>query len=341
MLTRSRLEDLLAQFPSQNIGLLGDLFLDRYLHLVPGDHEISIETGEEAFQIDTVRNSPGALGTVINNLSALGVGKLTPITVIGDDGHGYDLLKTLDDKPVVRDLILTAPNRLTPTYTKPMRPLRDGSWNELNRLDVRTRLPLDSETTERVCNCLEQAFHECGCIIVLDQVPQPGCGVVNQQVRECLEDLIDHNPAKPVIIDSRSQLHLFRRGILKGNEAEFLAATNAASTDEAAELLANKNGTYSFCTRGEHGIVIGCSSRENTFASSSPVAGEIDIVGAGDSATSGIAATLLAGGTAEEAAAVANLVAAVTVQQLGTTGTATPSDVLDRYDETQSAASDG
>jgi bifunctional ADP-heptose synthase (sugar kinase/adenylyltransferase) len=78
MLTAEKLEILLNRLPNLNIGLVGDLFLDRYLELVPGHHELSIETGLEAYQIFRVRNSPGALGTVMNNLSALGVGRLTP-----------------------------------------------------------------------------------------------------------------------------------------------------------------------------------------------------------------------------------------------------------------------
>ena len=59
MLTRSRLESLLANFPHLTIGLVGDLFLDRYLDIEPGVKEISIETDLEAYQIATVRNSPG------------------------------------------------------------------------------------------------------------------------------------------------------------------------------------------------------------------------------------------------------------------------------------------
>ncbi len=66
-----------------------------------------------------------------------------------------------------------------------------------------------------------------------------------------------------------------------------------------------------------------------------PVAGPVDVVGAGDSATAGIVASLLAGATRVEAAAVGNLVASITVQQLGTTGTATPKQVLDRWREVQ------
>src|SRR3954452_15345451 len=141
-MNRERLESILRTLPRLTIGLVGDLFLDRYLHLVPGCRELSIETGLEAYQIDHVRNSPGALGTVMNNLTALGVGLLVPITVIGDDGHGFDLLRAVRRLPVDPMNVLCLPDRLTPTYTKPLRQNDDGQWQELNRLDVRTRSPL-------------------------------------------------------------------------------------------------------------------------------------------------------------------------------------------------------
>src|SRR5207237_10665789 len=95
IITAERLEAILRTLPRLTIGLVGDLFLDRYLELIPGSQELSIETGLEAYQIERVRNSPGALGTVLNNLAALGAGLLVPVTVIGDGGHGYDLLKQL------------------------------------------------------------------------------------------------------------------------------------------------------------------------------------------------------------------------------------------------------
>src|SRR3954454_11952431 len=121
MVTRDRLQAIFRTAPRLTIGLVGDLFLDRYLHLVPGSQELSIETGQEAYQIERVRNSPGALGTVMNNFAALGVGLLVPVTAIGDDGHGYDLLREVRKLPVDPTNILCLPDRLTPTYTKPLR----------------------------------------------------------------------------------------------------------------------------------------------------------------------------------------------------------------------------
>jgi sugar/nucleoside kinase (ribokinase family) len=61
------------------------------------------------------------------------------------------------------------------------------------------------------------------------------------------------------------------------------------------------------------------------------VSGPIDVVGAGDSTSAGIACALAAGRTPEEAAAFGNLVASITIRQLGTTGTATPGQVRQRW----------
>ena len=69
------------------------------------------------------------------------------------------------------------------------------------------------------------------------------------------------------------------------------------------------------------------------MAAAYPVSGPIDPVGAGDSTSAGIACALAAGSTLEEAAAFGNLVASITIQQIGTTGTATPEQVRRRWCE--------
>ena len=335
MITLERCQTILSAFPRLTIGLLGDLFLDRYLELQPGVEEYSIETGLEAYQVERVRNSPGALGTVINNLAALGVGQLKPVTVIGDDGHGYDLLHALRALPVDTTHILRAADRLTPTYTKPLRPEPGGGWRELNRLDVKSRGPLSSPTCAAICQHLREAFHTCDGLIVLDQVAEENLGVVDERVRQELERLLREHPEKLVYVDSRAQLKRFSCGVLKGNRAEILGASDGETDVEAAgRKLAAKTGGLVFCTVGEEGtLVIRPDGRVSSVPAYS-VSGPIDIVGAGDSATSGIVATLLTGGTEIEAAAMGNLVASITVQQLGTTGTATPAQVIARWHET-------
>lgn len=344
MLSASRLDSLLQTIPRLTIGLVGDLFLDRYLELQPVG-EMSIETGLAAHQVVRVRNSPGALGTVMNNLAALGVGLLVPATVIGDDGHGYDLLREVRRLPVDTQNIVCAPDRLTPTYTKPMQPHpASGEVRELSRLDVRTRAPLSAAVQEMLCQRIEVVWRSSDGLIVLDQVNELNCGVVNDSVRHFLQDLAASDPRKLLFVDSRQRLGAFAFGVLKGNRSELAAATGVDAAADLPELeraalsLAHKTGRPVFCTLGELGTLVAHGERCE-LAPGVPVTGPLDIVGAGDSATSGIVTALLSGVSPVEAAAFGNLIASITIQQLGTTGTASPQQVRARWRETQGVAS--
>jgi bifunctional ADP-heptose synthase (sugar kinase/adenylyltransferase) len=335
MITHDRLESILGSLPRLTIGLVGDLFLDRYLEIEP-TRETSIETGLEAHQVAQVRNSPGALGTVLNNLAALGVGLLVPVTVIGDDGHGYDLLKEVRRLPVDPSQIICSPRRLTPTYTKPMKPDASGIPRELHRLDVRTRQALSDDETKLLCERIEKTFHTSDGLIVLDQIIAPEQGVVNVMVRSLLCDLAGHHPEKLIFVDSRANLQRFQRGTLKGNLSEIAGHVDAdenpvAAATSAAAALCRRTGRPTFCTLGDRGILVARPGEEPTLVPGARVAGPVDIVGAGDAASSGIVVSLLAGADELEAATVGNLVASITVQQLGTTGTATPEQVRARW----------
>jgi sugar/nucleoside kinase (ribokinase family) len=129
---------------------------------------------------------------------------------------------------------------------------------------------------------------------------------------------------------------------LKGNRSEVL---NAAGLQElsteysvsstqfraALESLASRTGRTAYCTAGDQGIFVARPGENPRLIPSYPVTGPIDIVGAGDSATSGIATARLSGADEYEAAAFGNLIASITIQQLGTTGTATPAQVRERF----------
>jgi len=339
MLTRNRLELLLENFSKLTIGLVGDLFLDRYLMIEPGIEEMSVETDLEAHQIQEVRNYPGALGTVMNNLTALGVHRVLPVTVIGDDGQGFDLLKEVSKLPADVAGVLQTANRLTPTYTKPMKQSSSGDWCELNRLDLRTRGPIDEETTELLARRLRDMFAAVDGLIVLDQIDESDWGVVNTSIRGALDELAAAEPEKLIFVDSRSRIGHFNSGVLKGNLSEMVKAAGLDSDDPqhavaAAAPLSRKTGRAVFCTMGAEGILVAFPDQSPIHVSGFPVKGPVDICGAGDSATSGAVLSLCSEATAAEAATVANLVASITVQQIGITGTATPEQVLGRFDET-------
>ncbi|MBX3414120.1 MAG: hypothetical protein KF708_15640 [Pirellulales bacterium] len=341
MISTERLTQLLGKFAGLRIGLVGDLFLDRYLDIDPELAELSIETGLEAYQVTRIRNNPGALGTVMNNLTALGVGQLVPVTVLGDDGQAYDLFQALAAMPVDRSHILQDPTRMTPTYTKPMRRNSHGEWVELNRLDLRNRVPLAPHVEDQLMEHVTQVFEATDGLIVLDQVNEEGWGVIGPRVREHLAMLADRQPEKLMFVDSRAFIHKFTRGTLKPNLNECLRALGRAASEDpqvgraAAVELSQKTGLRMFCTLGERGMLVVRPHADPVEVPAVEVAGPIDIVGAGDSATSGIVASLLSGADEIEAATVGNLVASITIQQLGTTGTASPEQVVARCRESQ------
>ena len=75
-------------------------------------------------------------------------------------------------------------------------------------------------------------------------------------------------------------------------------------------------------------MLAGIADRVNCdYVPAYPVSGPIDIVGAGDSCSAGITSAMVSGLTHEQAAAFGNLVASITIQQIGVTGTATPEQV--------------
>src|SRR5262245_27999893 len=116
-LTEYVVERILAAAPGLTVVVLGDLFLDRHLDLDAALTEPWLETGLDAYQVVRVRPFPGAAGTVINNLAALGVGRIRPVAVIGDDGEGHELRQCLARLPAVDAAGLFAwPQRRTPTY---------------------------------------------------------------------------------------------------------------------------------------------------------------------------------------------------------------------------------
>jgi bifunctional ADP-heptose synthase (sugar kinase/adenylyltransferase) len=55
-------------------------------------------------------------------------------------------------------------------------------------------------------------------------------------------------------------------------------------------------------------------------------------VGAGDSVNASVGAALCAGASLKEAGILGNLAASVVIQQIGTTGTATPRQILEQFD---------
>src|SRR5438067_3774115 len=94
-MTPHRFQANTERYPSLRMAVAGDFCLDRYLEIDPSKQELSIETGLPVHNVVNVRSQPGGAGTILNNLTALGVGKIYPIGFAGEDGEGFELRAAL------------------------------------------------------------------------------------------------------------------------------------------------------------------------------------------------------------------------------------------------------
>jgi bifunctional ADP-heptose synthase (sugar kinase/adenylyltransferase) len=334
-MTSDAVERILTRLPALRLGVFGDLFLDRYLDLDAALTEPSLETGLDAYQVTGVRSYPGAAGTVINNLSALGVGQILPFAVIGDDGEGHELWQALQGLPGVdlsRLVREDFPTFRTPTYAKPMLHAAEQPPRELNRLDIKNRTPL-REMDALMLPALEAAWDGLDALLVVDQVSEAECGVVTTGARDLLKILGQRTPRKLILADSRQRIGEFRGVTLKPNEKECRRVVGENVPDSEAVLrLAQRSGRPVFCTRGSRGILLADPPAVQEVPAY-PISGPIDVVGAGDSTSAAIACAVAAGASLTEAAAFGNLVASITIQLIGVTGTASPEQVRRRWRE--------
>ncbi|MCX7967127.1 MAG: PfkB family carbohydrate kinase [Armatimonadetes bacterium] len=344
VLTEQRLVDLLNGFPNVRVALVGDFFLDKYLDCDRTLSEVSLETGLEAFQVVRIRCYPGAAGTVASNLKALEVGEVYAVGFTGDDGEGYELRRGLKRIGVDLTHFQIRPDLMTPTYTKPMMKEPDGRWHELNRLDIKNRQPLPEDLQEQIIASVRELLPKVHAVVVSDQVQERNCGVITDKVKSTLCELAAMHTDKIFYADSRERIGEFINFAIKPNRHEAAKAVRgewcgSVTLERAIEFgrkLFERNRKPVFVTVGEHGILVFCEDG-SWHIPAVPVTGEIDIVGAGDSVTGGIVPALCLGAHPVEAATIGNIVASITIQQIGVTGTATREQVLKRFREAANA----
>jgi bifunctional ADP-heptose synthase (sugar kinase/adenylyltransferase) len=252
------------------------------------------------------------------------------------------LIQALDRLPGAdRRYLVQSDRRRTPTYTKPMLHQAGQLARELNRLDIKNRTPLPADLEQRLLNGLAAAWASLDALIILDQVSEADCGVITGRMREWLRESGERDPRRFVLADSRERIGEFRAVCLKPNQRECLRAVlgdaaGLVDLQAAAATLARQTGRAVFCTQGEAGMLLVQPAVDGELfyrLPAYPVHGPIDTVGAGDSTSAALAAAVAAGASLDEAAAFGNLIASITIQQLGTTGTANPDQIRQRWRE--------
>jgi rfaE bifunctional protein kinase chain/domain len=325
----TRFDQITGRYAQLRVAVFGDFCLDRYLEIDPERKEISIETGLPVHNVVNVRAQPGAAGTILNNLCALGTGTIYPVGFAGDDGEGFELCRALEQCPgVVLSHFVKTGERRTFTYCKPLLVSPEKPPQELNRLDSKNWSPTPPVVQDLLSKRITELASSIDAIIVLDQVDIPESGVVTRRALDVLHNISKAHPNLLILADSRRGLRGFPPFLYKMNAAELAAMTGTRAklsleeTRTAAINLAQTNRRPVFITLSEEGILGASPSGEVHQVRSLPLRGEIDIVGAGDSVSANLTSALAGGASIQESVELANAAASIVVHKLGTTGAA-------------------
>jgi rfaE bifunctional protein kinase chain/domain len=328
MMENESLASLLSAIPRARIGVLGDFCLDAYWTVDESLSEVSVETGLATRPVRAERCSLGGAGNVVNNLRAMGVGRVSAFCVLGDDLFGREMTRILSALDVdTRGVLVQETGWSTPVYIKPV-----AGGTEQARIDFGNANAPDPRIGEALLQQLRDSLAALDLVVINQQLLH---GIHAEAFRRGLVGLV-RGARIPFICDSRDFNDGYDGTLRKLNDREALrlcgkawesdAPVPLAEAERAAEVLFARWTTPVFLTRGPRGILV----RDARGAYSVPglrTFGRIDTVGAGDSALAGIAAALAVGRDGREAATLGNLVAGVTVRKLFTTGTASPEEI--------------
>jgi rfaE bifunctional protein kinase chain/domain len=337
-ISRARLAELLDAIRHLTIGILGDFTLDGYWYADMTRSELSRETPLYPRPIVRETYSLGGSANVAWNVAALGTGSVLGFSVLGEDWRGALLRGLLQKEGIHTEGMLVQQDRETPFYGKVVLTAAGRCRQEDARLDFINTHPVNEKSETAILQVLEDQLPNMDALIVADYQAQ---GVVTPRVTQGLLKIAQSHPDFPVVVDSRERAAEFRSLILKPNDIEaarlFFPDRDPASVPQedlkrTAIEHTRKTGKPIVITIGEKGCLV-CAEGACQAVPGVHVSPPIDTVGAGDAFMASFTAALAAGAAPYEAACVANLSAAITVTQVGVTGTASPAQVLDLYDQ--------
>jgi rfaE bifunctional protein kinase chain/domain len=328
---KERLNEILALIKNVKIAVYGDFCLDAYWLLDPRGSEVSAETGLQGRAVSKHYYSLGGASNVVANLAALEPAVIQVIGVIGDDIFGRELTRQLHDLGIdTKYLVVQKEGFDTVTFGKPY--LEGG---EKARIDFGFFNKRTGATDKALLNGIGSALQTTDVLIFNQQVPG---SITNESFINEVNGLFEQFADKVVLLDSRHYGHKLRNVYRKTNDLEAARLNNVdvksndvltlADVKQYAQNLYRQFNKPVFLTRGPRGIVTVDSGGIHEVPGIQLLK-KLDAVGAGDTVTGALALCLGAGVRPAEAAEFANYAAAVTVQKLFQTGTASGTEILE------------
>ncbi len=327
---QNNLTELFDKIRNVRIAVYGDFCLDAYWIMDPIGSEVSVETGLQAESVAFQKYSPGGAGNVVANVAALKPKEIKVIGVLGNDIHGHELTRQLQQLGAdTSALTIQKENFETYTYTKKI--LDD---KEQPRIDFGLHNKRTKDTDNDILKNIRFALENYDVLIINQQVQG---SLNNDSFIDGINLLFEEFNKNIVILDSRHYNKKFRNiyrkineveaGVLLGEELKPRNYIPFTDIKQFGTEIYNQHHKPVFISCGSRGILT-FDEKGISEVPGLQILKKLDTVGAGDTTLSALALCLAVGVKPAEASKFANFAAAVTIQKLYTTGTATSNEIL-------------
>jgi len=313
------LAECVERFEGKRVVVLGDFVADSFQS---GDiTRVSREAPVLILRHRETHIVPGGAANAANNLAALGA-RIIPVSVVGDDSAGHELIAYFRAKKVDVSAVLRLRGYQTPTKTRFLAGWTHTVGQQVLRVDYEPRVPLDAAQVRKVQSLLNVKLKSADALAISDY----GFGVVSPEVVRTATAIAPRNI--PIGLDSRYRLmDYMRTGVTTTtpNEAELEAAHHTVIGNDSKELERCGRSTLKsmglrslVVTRGRHGMALFQSGEKTIHL---PVHGSdqaVDVTGAGDTVLAAYTLALAASASSLEAAHIANIAGGLVVMKRGT-----------------------
>jgi D-beta-D-heptose 7-phosphate kinase/D-beta-D-heptose 1-phosphate adenosyltransferase len=312
-----RLLELVEAFPRSPVAVVGDFYLDEYVH--GSTMGISPEMPVLRIVDEGTQHVSGAAGNVAANFAALGA-PVTAFGVVGVDPNGDRLLAELREQGVAVSDLVRDPARVTGTFTRIVARVAGGGDHHLLRLDRDNPRPPSAATLDDLATRVAARLGDLRALYLADYDETDGRGgllspaFVARVVREAR--------ARGVLVAGSSRRHVAELAgvdhlFCNLSEARGLGLPSEDRLEAWAAGARRQYGLQCLCvTLGDAGLL--CSTAEEVFRVSALPTVAVDACGAGDSLAAAFVLAALAGASPREAAAIGTRAASIVVQKPGT-----------------------
>ena len=314
--TMHELIELIENFGSPKVALVGDFLLDKYVY---GDVErISPEAPVPILNVVDSESRVGGAGNVAATVLAMG-GQVSCIGVIGDDVAGAELTSLLRTAGAETESLITQGERPTIVKSRYVGLAQHRHRQQMFRVDTEDARAVCDEVHDKLAKAIEDQLSDCS-VLALEDYDK---GVLGERTPELIA--LAAKAGVPVVVDpARIKDYSRYKGatLLTPNRYEAQLASGIQITDDKTLLAAAQriievtNAAAIMITVDKEGIFLLTRGGEPRRIPTRPRS-VYDVTGAGDAVLAALSVAVAEKVDLADAAAIANIAGGLEVERFG------------------------